>query len=362
MFSGDSEIESLLNLSARIGQDPLLVQAGNGNTSIKLNGSLWIKASGKWLANAVREDILVALDLPVARLCVHNSKDPSIHCLPHTGGALQASIETAMHVVIPRRFVIHVHSINTIAFAVRLDGQEHLATRLASLHWKWIPYTPSGLPLAREIERAVSKDPRTNVFVLENHGLVVCGDDCSQAERLLREVEYRVSVMPRISPQADWNRLSKIAAAMECHVPSEAIVHSLGTDPISRRVFCHGILYPCQAVFLGIKPNVLTKTNWSGCFCQNAGAKKFTLLPGAGVVISKRLTRTEFITLAGLAQVLQRIPARAPLRYLSIMEVLPLLDAAALQYRERVEQSGEAVARLGSDTSNPAYSSVAGSK
>jgi len=32
-------------LSARVGSDPLLVQASNGNTSIKLDGILWIKAS-----------------------------------------------------------------------------------------------------------------------------------------------------------------------------------------------------------------------------------------------------------------------------------------------------------------------------
>ena len=35
--------------SARVGNNPLLVQAGSGNTSIKLDGVLWIKASGKWL-------------------------------------------------------------------------------------------------------------------------------------------------------------------------------------------------------------------------------------------------------------------------------------------------------------------------
>ena len=46
----ESDISSLVDMSARIGQDPLLVQAGTGNTSIKLDGVLWIKASGKWLA------------------------------------------------------------------------------------------------------------------------------------------------------------------------------------------------------------------------------------------------------------------------------------------------------------------------
>ena len=63
-----SEITELLDLSARIGRDPLLAQASNGNTSIKLGGTLWIKASGKWLAHAADEEILVPLRLAELRL------------------------------------------------------------------------------------------------------------------------------------------------------------------------------------------------------------------------------------------------------------------------------------------------------
>jgi rhamnose utilization protein RhaD (predicted bifunctional aldolase and dehydrogenase) len=37
----------------------LLVQASNGNTSIQLEGILWIKGSGKWLARANQEEILI---------------------------------------------------------------------------------------------------------------------------------------------------------------------------------------------------------------------------------------------------------------------------------------------------------------
>jgi rhamnose utilization protein RhaD (predicted bifunctional aldolase and dehydrogenase) len=39
-----SELVSLGQLSARIGDDPLLAQASSGNTSIKMDGILWVKA------------------------------------------------------------------------------------------------------------------------------------------------------------------------------------------------------------------------------------------------------------------------------------------------------------------------------
>ena len=49
-------------LSARLGQDPLQVQGPGGNTSIKADGVMWIKASGTELADAERQKIFVAVD------------------------------------------------------------------------------------------------------------------------------------------------------------------------------------------------------------------------------------------------------------------------------------------------------------
>ena len=58
-----SEIFKLKELSAKLGNDLSLIQASGGNTSIKLDGKLLVKASGKKLKNALNEDIFVSLDL-----------------------------------------------------------------------------------------------------------------------------------------------------------------------------------------------------------------------------------------------------------------------------------------------------------
>jgi len=90
----------------------------------------------------------------------------------------RASIETAMHAVLPHRVVLHVHSVNTIVWAVRQDARVQLEHQLDGLRWQWIPYVPSGLPLAREIERVSSAPLTPTSLVLGNHGLVIGGDDC----------------------------------------------------------------------------------------------------------------------------------------------------------------------------------------
>src|SRR5688572_6371043 len=53
------EMSALKTLSARVGADTLLVQAAGGNTSLKQDGIMWIKASGTWLQHAQLRDIFV---------------------------------------------------------------------------------------------------------------------------------------------------------------------------------------------------------------------------------------------------------------------------------------------------------------
>jgi rhamnose utilization protein RhaD (predicted bifunctional aldolase and dehydrogenase) len=195
----EREFMYLRDLSARVGGDPLLVQASNGNTSIKLGGILWIKASGKWLAHAMQEEMLSAADLAECRSLYRGNEPRGALCPDRR---LYPSIETAA-----RRSsascCLHVHSINAIAWAVRMDGPDQLTQRLNGLHWRWIPYAASGMPLAREIEKAVAPAPETDVLILGNHGLVVCGPDCQTAETLLWDVERRLAIIPRRFPKPD---------------------------------------------------------------------------------------------------------------------------------------------------------------
>ena len=86
------EIDALLALSASLGSNPLLVQASSGNTSAKLKGVLWIKASGKWLAQAAKEDTFLPVPLDGVIASIRRNEEVRV---------AGASIETAMHAVLP---------------------------------------------------------------------------------------------------------------------------------------------------------------------------------------------------------------------------------------------------------------------
>jgi len=86
------------------------------------------------MADAMRDDILIPLDLAeTVTLCLRRGVDPA-------GRYPSASLETAMHAALPHRVVLHVHCVNTIAWAVRNDAPIQLQRQLQGLRWQWVPY------------------------------------------------------------------------------------------------------------------------------------------------------------------------------------------------------------------------------
>lgn len=317
------EVDPLIRLSARLGLNPLLVQAGTGNTSIKVDGVLWIKASGKWLAHADSEETFVPADLDTVRRCALRGEPCTVNHTSTYGSTLTSSIETAMHAVIPHAVTVHVHSVNTISLAVRRDGPAHLAHRLSGLPWQWVPYTLSGVPLAHEVSNAFDRAPDTRILVLANHGLVICAENCEEAEALLDEVERRLAIAPRPVPQPDLQVLHQAMDPVGWHPAPIPAIHSIATDPISYEILANGILYPCQPIFLGSEIPVVS---------SHPRDSPFLTVEGAGTLVSNRISNAELEILTGLAEVARRIDAAAPLRYLTANELIALLTTDAPSY------------------------------
>jgi len=350
----EKEFVSLLELSAQLGRDPMLVQANNGNTSVKLDGVLWIKASGKCLANARREQTFVPVELAAIKESLRNNMEIAQTNIPES--QLQPSIETAMHAVLPHHVVVHVHSVNTIAWAIREDGPSQLDKRLASLFWQWIPYVPSGIPLAREIEKVLRDAPGTNVFILGNHGLVVCGSDCESVEALLSDVEQRLAITPRPSPEPMAGLFTVVSRSSQWRLPDLQALHALGTDTISRMILRKGVLYPCQAILLGPKiftlPCSIPLSRLADHLNGRADAQSYAIVEGGGVIINEKISRAEYETLIGLMQVVQRVEAFANLRYLTEAEIAAVLCDETHRYRE-TDLSGDPPRRISVSPSKP---------
>lgn len=323
-------LSELDRLSADLGRDPEQVQAAGGNTSLKEDGLLWVKASGLWLADALASDIFVPVRLDaVLEGVAQDRADPVTDAIvaERNPQALRPSIETTLHALLPHRVVVHTHSVRTIALAIREDAEERLAKRLRGLAWAWVPYKKPGLPLTRLVtERMAGR--KVDVLVLGNHGLVVGAESAAAAALLLREIERRLDAPARPLPQPVPGQVAAAAAELGLRPVRYACAHGLALDGAAARRAAAGSLYPDHVIFLG--PAAI----YPGGAGSAARGSALRLVPGVGAFLPPASTRSADELALCLALVLQRVPEDARLRYLAAPDEAALLDWDAEKYRQ----------------------------
>jgi rhamnose utilization protein RhaD (predicted bifunctional aldolase and dehydrogenase) len=341
--SPHGELAALRTLSARIGADPLLTQGAGGNTSLKDEGTLWIKASGTWLAHALERDIMVPVRIAPLVAAV-NAVDSAAEraeqftLADQNPSGLRPSIETTVHALMPQRVVLHVHCVNTIAMAVQKNCRELIASRLEGLNWALVPYARPGLPLALAIREHSARHP--DVLVLANHGLVVASDTVADAEALLDEVTRRLAIVPRTAPPADTGYLKALAAGSAYRLPASEAAHALATDPHSTAIAASGSLYPDHVIFLGEGSVIAGPSESIDHVAARVGAPPPAIVfPGAGVLMREDVPPNADAMARCLADVAARIPAGADLRVLTREEHLQLTDWDAEKYRQALAKA-----------------------
>lgn len=278
-----------LALSAVCGSDSLRVQGPGGNTSIKLGETLWIKASGTELANALDQDIFVAVDRAIALSEAKGAGDGTCQAAildPERG--LRPSIETTFHALIDWPVVAHTHSVATLVHATSDQGIAAAKSKLAGLPVAFVPYRKPGRPLTEAI--AAEMTPSIQVFILGNHGLIVAGDSAEHVTALMGEVERRLA-MPVLleSTQAT-------GSAPDGFGWSQA--NALALDERLFILAATGSYYPDHVVFLG--PGLPTKPVEGAPAC---------LIEGQGLAIRTGATPAQRAMAQCLCDVLTRLPS-----------------------------------------------------
>ncbi|QOZ32312.1 class II aldolase/adducin family protein [Bradyrhizobium sp. CCBAU 53421] len=332
-------LDELRRMSARVGRNILLVQGAGGNSSVKDGDVLWVKASGTWLADAEDKDIFVPVALSAARAALTQG-DERVPLVPNAGTTLRASIETSLHALMPHRIVLHVHSVNTIAWAVRTDARNEFARRLDGLAWRYLDYHHPGLPLARAVSEAIAQDA-VDVLILGNHGLVVGAASCDAAEALVAEVEKRLALEPRHAPAADHDALRSIYTGTNYRLPRDPRGHGIATDRYSRAIATSGSLYPDHVVFLGPGLPVLEHREKVSVVVAQAAADGLPppvalLVPGLGSLIREDASDGAEVMLTCLALVTCRLPLTARVNYLTAENEHALLNWDAERYRQQL--------------------------
>lgn len=350
-LTGDREFQRFLELSAQLGQDIERTQGAGGNTSIKRDGILWVKASGTWLAHALERDIMVPVETAplVAAL---RSGDPRaekatnfIVAHLNTNG-LRPSIEASFHAVLPQPIVAHFHCVNTLALAV-IERREALISQRMSegvpdLRFHFIPYRRPGTALAVEIDRVAEERP--DVLFLFNHGIIVAGDSVDiVSERIERVTAALALPVSSAACRPDLGWLEAKAQASGFRLPEDVAVHATALSPHAATVATGGSLYPDHVIFLGAHIGIVDGgQSISGVLAafsaKSLPAPKMLLAQGRGVLLADSVTAGGEVMARCLAEVTTRIPAGEALLYLSAADEYELIQWEAEQYRQALDR------------------------
>ncbi|ESY24812.1 MULTISPECIES: class II aldolase/adducin family protein [unclassified Mesorhizobium] len=339
-YADAQEMAALRALSASIGRNPNLTQAAGGNTSLKAGDTLWIKASGTWLKDALSEDIMVPVAMaPLLRAVEQRDSaadQPQIFAIETLNARrLRPSIETTVHALMPQRVVLHVHCVETISLAVQADCEVEAARRLDGLKWAYVPYFRPGLPLAQGIAERLQAE--VDVLILANHGLVVAADTVAEAEVLLRRVTLLLARPARQVAEPDVAGLAALAGKTGYRLPAEIEAHAVAIDPESRRMASGGSLYPDHVIFLGRGSVVAKPGEDVPRVIERCGAKPVAILfPGLGVLMRGDASAGADAMQRCLADVTARIDIAARLNYLTAAENDELVNWDAEKYRQKL--------------------------
>jgi rhamnose utilization protein RhaD (predicted bifunctional aldolase and dehydrogenase) len=278
------KLTELRDHSVLVGSNPDLVQASGGNTSQKIDHSIFIKGSGKRLKDAWREDIFSSINFEsLSEDEIVSSQDFNAFSL----NSIAPSIEANFHILIRQQFVTHLHSLGAIAMSL---SREIADSGFRDGGISYVPYRRPGVDLAREILKTAGC--HQNILILQNHGIIFSGSSCAQIEKKIEDFE--ISTREHFETREESSVL-----------------------PNWVEILVSGVLTPDEAVFLGRTPFIESEVIVDGSIAiNNAGALLFPPTLSAD--------RTEMALF--YVRVAKLLSKKSRVSYLSNVEVESLLN------------------------------------
>ncbi|HEY9442237.1 MAG TPA: SDR family oxidoreductase [Gemmatimonadales bacterium] len=217
-MSTPDPLAALVQLSNRIGLDPRLVQPGGGNTSVKLDDTLFVKGSGTDL-RTIGPDGFARLSLARLAPLAEAESMSDAEMMRFMAGCMLAdgpapSVETPLHSLLPHRVIAHTHDVATMSLTNVPDATaERLVGELFEGAVVYVPYSRPGFPLARAVGRMAGQIPTSAIgLTLAHHGLVVWGDDAGEVERRLKQVVVKIDEFIAASRRGRLDRSRPLAS------------------------------------------------------------------------------------------------------------------------------------------------------
>lgn len=266
------DTEGLLELSHFAGMRFDLVQAGGGNSSVKLNQTeMLIKASGYHLSEVNEDDGFVSVIYPDVNNILRRrdslekldkrarekkaAQEVSLALTTHSSN-LRVSIEVFLHSAL-RKYVLHTHPLAVNAIACQRSWKNQLEVIFPDA--LFVPYATPGIDLGlvlSDMLRCCEEIPK--VIFLQNHGLIVNSDDIEEVKNLTDKVTASCEIVCGLDFE-HYRATTSIAAFLESgcvvYCSDDHTLHSCVKG--DKHILRSAPIFPDSVVFCGLYPLIL---------------------------------------------------------------------------------------------------------
>lgn len=331
MISHPDMLAAISEYSTGLGEDALLVQGAGGNISWKDGDTLWVKASGTWLANAKKDNIFVPVNL---LHLTDNIGKGNFAVTPLLGGAsaMRPSIETVLHGLMPHTVVLHLHPIEILAYLVRKNVNPTLKNLLDGLmKWGIVEYAKPGEYLAKSISDLLRASGAIDVVFLNNHGIVIGGETIEEVDSTLQLLLSKLK--NTIAPWKNFEALPSKNIAGFSLVKDEELNQLVTSPQASEMVRKYWALFPDHVVFLGGQAVVVRQESELDIMAENGKNVPFIFVEGKYVLQSDTATMAQMLQLRCYYEVVRRQTSADNIQILSEQQVQELINWEAEAHR-----------------------------
>jgi len=323
-------LKEINSFCEKVGNNRFLTQAAGGNVSLKVGNSIYVKASGTWLAHANKQNIFAKLDYELIKSRIENR----ILSIPEAAiedKSSKPSIETLMHVIMPKSIVVHLHAITPLAILVRKDADRILKEIFRDRKdFAFIEYIRPGEDLARAF---INLEDINNIRIifLKNHGIVINADSLEEIESLLNEVTTSISHF--LSSRTKTSLvLKRYEISGYQQMDMLGLEHFFTVKENFFKIQKKWALTPDQLVFLGNTP-FFVNSIIDAKKTINAASPKFIFVYEHGLFFKSDINQTEHAQLVCFMDILSMQDELDNLETLCDAQINELIEMESEKYR-----------------------------
>ena len=174
-----------VNLCKRLSLDPALVQGRGGNVSVKVDDHIIVTSSGSKMSDVSLNQDFCVCNRNAEISCQDENQFMNDIRNSKTSGKKNPSMELAFHLASSNRVCAHTHPIHVNSILCSTESRDILKNIFPTLDYVYVDYKNPGL----ELYKACSFDK--NVLFLENHGMIIFGNDERQVLKLTEDINNK---------------------------------------------------------------------------------------------------------------------------------------------------------------------------